>query len=149
MIPAFPSGKRLKKGRVVVIECNQEIPCDPCEAACPRHAIKVKTLNSVPELDEEKCNGCGSCIARCPGLAIFVVDMTYSEKEALVMLPHEFLPVPETKTIVNILGRDGKTICKGKIIDVRRAPRNDRTPVVSVAVPKKYGMAARAIALGH
>ena len=95
ILPGLPSEERLKKGPVAVIECNQEIPCNPCVAACPREAIKVKALTSLPELDEDRCNGCGSCIAPCPGLAIFVVDMSYSEREAVVMLPYEFLPYPK------------------------------------------------------
>jgi len=144
-LPGIPSQERLTKGPVVVVECNQEIPCNPCQAACPRQAIRVDELTSVPVLDEEKCNGCGTCVAPCPGLAIFVVDMTYSEGEALVMMPYEFLPYPEVGEKVDALDRGGRRICEGTIEKVRTPKKNDRTAVVSVAVPKKYGMEARAI----
>jgi len=59
--PGFPSKKRLLKGPVAVIECVQEIPCDVCGSACPFGAIKVASISSLPELDEEKCTGCETC----------------------------------------------------------------------------------------
>lgn len=37
----IPSQERMKKGPVAVIECVQEIPCNPCENACPFGAIKI------------------------------------------------------------------------------------------------------------
>ena len=144
-LSGVPSQGRLGKGPVAVVECNQEIPCNPCQAACPRQAIRVDELTSVPVLDEDKCNGCGTCVAPCPGLAIFVVDMTYSDGEALVTMPYEFLPYPEVGEKVDALDRGGRRICEGTIEKVRTPKKNDRTAVVSVAVPKKYGMEARAI----
>ena len=33
-IQKLPSKERYEKGPVAVIECVQEIPCNPCEAAC-------------------------------------------------------------------------------------------------------------------
>jgi len=145
VLSGVPSEERLGKGPVAVVECNQEIPCNPCQAACPREAIRVDTLTSVPVLDEDKCNGCGTCVAPCPGLAIFVVDMTYSDDKALVTMPYEFLPYPEVGETVDGLDRSGKRICEGTIEKVKTPKRNDRTAVVSVSVPKKYGMEARAI----
>ncbi len=144
-LSGVPSQERLGKGPVAVVECNQEIPCNPCQAACPRQAIRVDELTSVPVLDEDKCNGCGTCVAPCPGLAIFVVDMTYSDGEALVTMPYEFLPYPEAGERVDALDRGGRRICEGTIEKVRAPKKNDRTAVVSVAVPKRYGMEARAI----
>jgi Fe-S-cluster-containing hydrogenase component 2 len=144
-LSGVPSAERLAKGSVAVVECNQEIPCNPCQAACPRKAIRVDELTSVPVLDEEKCNGCGTCVAPCPGLAIFVVDMTYSDGEALVTMPYEFLPYPDVGETVDVLDRSGKRICEGTIEKVRTPKKNDRTAVVLVSVLKKHGMEARAI----
>lgn len=71
----YPSEERLKKGPVAVIECCQNIPCNPCETACKFGAITVGDLiTNLPVLDESKCVGCGVCLTKCPGLAIFVVD---------------------------------------------------------------------------
>ncbi len=39
------------------------------------------------------------CVSNCPGLSIVVVDETYSEKEALVKIPYEFLPLAEGRQL--------------------------------------------------
>ena len=80
--PGFPTIERLMKKAAAVIECVQDIPCDICDVACSNGAIKVKTLTSLPELDENICLACGECIPFCPGLAIFVIDYNFSENEA-------------------------------------------------------------------
>jgi len=36
-----------------------------CEHACPFGAIQIKE-NGLPEVDEEKCTGCGLCVKVCP-----------------------------------------------------------------------------------
>jgi Fe-S-cluster-containing hydrogenase component 2 len=85
----MPPSERLVRGPVAVIECVQEIPCNPCEKACPFGAITVgEDITACPVIDRDKCRGCGLCISRCPGLAIFVVDA--SGDEATIMLPYEY-----------------------------------------------------------
>ncbi|UCH02946.1 MAG: 4Fe-4S binding protein [Candidatus Bathyarchaeota archaeon] len=148
--PGFPSSKRLMEGPVAVIECLQEIPCDPCETACPLGAIEVgKPITNLPELDEDKCTGCGICIPLCPGLAIFVIDYTYSEDEALVTFPYEFLPLPEEDSLVNATDRSGRPLTKGRIVKVLARKQFDRTVVVSIAVLKKYAQRVRGIVLNR
>jgi Fe-S-cluster-containing hydrogenase component 2 len=89
VLTVTPSEERFAKGPVVIVECFQEIPCNPCVDACNRKAItKEKSINALPKVDFEKCNGCGLCIAQCPGLAIFVVDKTYSETHAVDRIPY-------------------------------------------------------------
>ena len=34
---------RIRKGPVAVIECYEEIPCDPCRTSCPKKAITLMT----------------------------------------------------------------------------------------------------------
>lgn len=147
----FPSEERYKKGPVAVIECIQPIPCNPCEAACRFQAIHVGTpIINLPRLDEEKCVGCGACIAHCSGLAIFVVDKTYSETEAAVSFPHEYLPLPQKGDMVDAVDRAGQAVCKAKVLRVVNSKVNDCTPVITVIVPKELADVVRGmVRLGH
>ena len=147
----LPSDERYEKGPVAVIECVQEIPCNPCEAACRFGAIGVGIpITNLPVLDEGKCTGCGACIAHCSGLAIFVVDKTYNETQATVSFPHEYLPLPEKGDTVDAVNRAGQAVCKGEVVRIVDTARNDCTPVVTVAIPKEYADDVRGMArLGH
>jgi len=146
--PGIPSKERMMKGPVAVIECIQEIPCNPCEAACPFEAIKI-TSPHVPYLDEEKCVGCGSCIPACPGLAIFVVNMAYSDSKALVSFPYEFLPLPEVGSEVEAVDREGKVVANGKVVSVKSSEKYNKTVVVTISVPKEFAEEVRGISLGR
>jgi thioredoxin reductase/Fe-S-cluster-containing hydrogenase component 2 len=152
-LPGYPSEERIQGGPVAVIECSEEIPCDPCAYICSREAISVgRPMTKLPQLDSEKCTGCGLCIPGCPGLAIFIVDKTYSPLEALVQLPYEFKPLPKMGEQVDCLDRQGKKVTEGKVIKVTNPSRFDRTPVVSVVFDKRFADDVRAISLrrkGH
>lgn len=51
----WPDEERFARGPVAVIECVQKIPCNPCEAACPAHAITVGSpITNTPVLDREE-----------------------------------------------------------------------------------------------
>ncbi|MEW6217765.1 MAG: (2Fe-2S)-binding protein, partial [Candidatus Bipolaricaulota bacterium] len=131
-----------------VIECPQEIPCDPCVEACPHGAIRKEgSIASIPVLDEELCQGCGECIPACPGLAIFLVDSCYSEDCALVGLPHEMLPMPVAGERVRLLDRCGREVGVGTVTEVRLRGAYDRTAVVYVAVPRGLEDVVRAVAV--
>ena len=145
--PGFPSKKRLMKGSVAVIECIQEIPCDVCGSACPFGAISLASISSLPELDEEKCTGCGACVPFCPGLAIFLVDSTFSRDEASISFPYEFLPVPKVGEVVDATDRLGLPIVKGRIVKVLERKSFDRTLVVTIAIPKRFAQLVRGIVL--
>ncbi|MDQ7798645.1 MAG: 4Fe-4S binding protein [Candidatus Edwardsbacteria bacterium] len=127
----------MKKGPVVIVECFQEIPCNPCETSCPRQAISVgDNINALPQVDHHKCNGCTVCVSRCPGLAIFVIDVAYSDAESAVTMPYEFLPLPEKGDLVAALDREGKECCRAKVIKVVNTKAQGKTPLVTLAVPK-------------
>ena len=134
----LPTEEQLKKG-VAIIECIQEIPCNPCVDACPFNAISMENINALPFVDYEKCVGCGKCIEVCPGLAIFVVKV--DGNKALVTLPYEFLPLPKEGEKVKALNREGKEICDAVVKKVRKG----RTPVITIELPSQYAMDARNI----
>jgi len=133
--PGYPGDSRLARGNCIVIECIQEIPCNPCEVACKFGAIKVgQPITNLPVLDGKLCIGCGNCIANCPGQAIFLVNKAYAPGKALVAFPYEFNPLPEKDGIVIVTNRSGKDIGKGKVIKVINPKKNDRTPVIYLEV---------------
>ena len=130
---------------VAVIECFEEIPCNPCQTCCKQHAITFSggTINSTPKLDASRCTGCGLCIATCPGQAIFVLDGTFSETEGLVSIPYEFLPLPQKGQAVDVMNRDGQVICIGEIHRVLNPASFNSTAVVTMRIPKEYMDQAR------
>ena len=138
----WPDEERFAKGPVAVVECVQQIPCNPCESACPLHAIHIgEPITNTPQVDREKCIGCGMCVAACPGLAIFLVDKSYSETEATVSFP--FDPLPEEGAEIDALSRAGEYVCKGRVIKVMNPKKNDHTPVVTIAIPKEHADTVR------
>ncbi len=142
----WPSAERLAKGPVAVIECIQEIPCNPCETACPKGAITVgNPITNCPQLHEESCIGCGLCIAKCPGLAIFVVDMTYSESEAAIQIPYEYADVPACYEKVDALNRYGAAVGEATVQQITVLPSYDKTMILKITVPKELAMEVRNI----
>ena len=146
--PGYPSLKRLQEGPCAVIECIEKIPCNPCETACPSGAIKIGSrITNLPVLDEDKCTGCGVCISPCPGLAIFVLNLNYTNESAMILFPFEFLPLPKVGEEVSAVDREGKKVCKGKLVRILNKPKQDRAPVVSISIPKKYALIVRGISV--
>lgn len=134
-----------KKAGLVVVECPQRIPCNPCNTSCPTKAIKpFADINDTPEIDYDKCTGCALCVAVCPGLACFVIDMTFAPDKALYKLPYEMLPLPSKGETVDCLNRLGEAVAKGTIEAVVE-PKKDRTYVVHVSAPKELAGEIRAI----
>lgn len=128
-----------------VIECSQNIPCNPCQDACPKHCIKIgDKITSLPVVDETvSCIGCGMCVASCSGQAIFLIDETFNPDYASVTLPYEFLPLPKSGDTGVALGRNGKPCCPAEVISVKSSPAFDNTHLLTIKVPKEYAMKAR------
>lgn len=142
-IPGFPGQEVLSQKKCVVVECKQNIPCNPCEAACPHHAITVgEPITNLPVVDKEKCVGCGLCVAKCPGQAIFLVDQSAEDFDT-VTIPYEYYPLPEKDQEVYCLSRSGEFLTMGTVLRIVMTKANDRTAVAEVKVPKGYGMEVR------
>lgn len=144
-----PSEERFLKGSVAIAECFQEIPCDPCIKACPQAAITMEgDINHTPVVDHGVCTGCGVCVSRCPGLAIFVIDKTYSEDYALVKFPFEYLPVPKAGEFACGMNRAGEELGWFEVVKVISGGKKNMTYVISLAVPKDLSMEIRNIKEG-
>jgi Fe-S-cluster-containing hydrogenase component 2 len=134
-----------KKGVHPVIECTQNIPCNPCQDACKKGCISIgSNITSLPIVkDECDCINCGMCVANCSGQAIFLVDEDCGDGTATVTLPYEFLPLPEAGTKGKGLGRDGRVVCDAEVIGVKSLKAFDKTNLLTMRVPKEYAMKAR------
>jgi Fe-S-cluster-containing hydrogenase component 2/bacterioferritin-associated ferredoxin len=143
-VPPKPREPVFAKGARVVIECEQNIPCNPCEEICPQGAITVGgEIVNYPQLDKAKCTACGVCLTHCPGLALFVIDADYSDTQAEISLPFEMLPLPKKGAVVDAVDRDGNFVCKATVSRVLSAKSFDRKSIVSIAVEKKYADVVR------
>lgn len=143
-VTRFP-GVTHKKGLHPVIECTQNIPCNPCQDACKFNCIHIgEKLTSLPIVNEKAdCTGCGMCVAACSGQAIFLVNQDFDEEYATVTLSYEFLPLPKTKEIGMALDRSGKVVCTAEVLDIKTAKAFDKTNLLTIKVPKDMAMSAR------
>jgi Fe-S-cluster-containing hydrogenase component 2 len=147
----LPAEERLARGPVAVVECFQEIPCDPCAAACPKGAIlPFREINDLPAIDHSKCDGCATCVVSCPGLAIFVIDMSGGGERrgrATVKMPYEFSPLPRAGQEVWGLDRSGGRVTRARVVRVQRPAGFDRTALLTVELPAEHALDVRAVAL--
>lgn len=143
-IERYP-GVTHKVGVHPVMECTQNIPCNPCQDACKKGCISIgSNITSLPiVVDGSECINCGMCVASCSGQAIFLVDEDCGDGIATVTLPYEFLPLPEAGTKGKGLGRDGKAICDAEVVAVKSNKAFDKTNLLTIRVPKEYAMKAR------
>ncbi|MDD6194075.1 MAG: FAD-dependent oxidoreductase [Lachnospiraceae bacterium] len=128
-----------------VMECTQNIPCNPCQDACSKGCISIgENITSLPVVvAEAKCVGCGMCVASCSGQAIFLVDEESEPGYGTVTLPYEFLPLPKEGDKGVALGRDGQPVCEAEVVGVRSAKAFDHTNLLTIKVPSDMTMKAR------
>lgn len=144
-----PPAQRRKLGPVAMAECFQKIPCNPCAAACPRGAITMKhDINDCPEVNFDLCNGCGACLTRCPGLAIFIIDESWSGTSALIKLPFEYLPLPEAGQYAQGLNRAGEELGWFKVVRIIPGSSRSLTHTIYLEVPQELSMEIRNIREG-
>jgi Fe-S-cluster-containing hydrogenase component 2 len=115
-----------------ILECYEDIPCNPCVTSCPTGAIAIgPDINRQPVLDPGRCTGCGVCVVNCPGLAIMVAQL--KDGRARFKIPHEFLPRPRRGEVWEAAGRDGRILGLADIEAVSLSPKT-RTALVTVSV---------------
>ena len=127
------------------MECTQNIPCNPCQDACPKGCISIgENMTSLPVVKPEvECVGCGMCVASCSGQAIFLVNEDIGDGFGTVTLPYEFLPLPKQGDKGMALGRDGKEVCEAEVVSVKTAKAFDHTNLLTMKVPTDMVMKAR------
>lgn len=136
MSACLPSEEQRKKGPYAVIECFEEIPCNPCVMSCTFDAIlPFEDVNSLPIVDFDKCTGCAVCAGVCPGLAIFIVDESKPGHMGTLRLPYEYWPLPEKGQTVMALSREGMDMQPVEVAAVTNV-KGARTPLVSLRMPK-------------
>lgn len=138
-------GTQKAEGLGPIIECTQNIPCNPCQEACRQGCIRIgEQMTALPAIDsDKKCTGCGLCVASCSGQAIFLVDETLEADYASVTIPYEFLPLPEKGDSGVALDRSGSVLCQADILEVRSLKIYDKTHLLTMRVPKDMAMRAR------
>ncbi len=143
-IERFP-GVVHKVGVHPVVECTQNIPCNPCQDACLKGCISIgKNITNLPFVkDGAECINCGMCVASCSGQAIFLVDEDLGDGMASVTIPYEFYPLPEVGTKGIGLGRNGEQLCEAQVISIKSEKVFDHTNLLTMKVPKEYSMKAR------
>lgn len=143
-IGRFP-GVTKKAGIHPVIECTQNIPCNPCQDACKKGCIKVgEHITTLPAVEEDSiCINCGMCVANCPGQAIFLVDADCGDGSAQITLPYELLPLPEAGAKGVALSRSGAPLCDAEVVGVKSVKAFDKTNLLTIRVPSAYADTAR------
>lgn len=144
----YPSEQRMKEGPVAVAECVEKIPCNPCEASCRFSAIHIgENISDTPKIDSSACTGCGMCIAACSGLAIFVLDKSYSDAHGTVSFPFEYTSDIAKGDVVDAVDRCGNEVCKGTVKNISTTKASDRTTVIKLEVPIQFVDEVRGIKL--
>ncbi len=143
---ATPPQERLKEGPVAVIECFEEIPCNPCFTFCNTGAItEFDNINDLPQIDYDDCTGCGICISNCPGLAIFVIDQSFSDTQSIVRIPWEMHWTPAAGDTVEALNRKGEAVCRARVERVQDSKKQDKTKVIWLVVDDQLAMEVRSM----
>lgn len=131
----FPKKEVLFRPKAI-IECYQEIPCNPCETSCPFDAITIGSdINKIPQVDFDKCTGCGICAKVCPGLAIMIVMI--KNGKAYFKIPYELLPLPLIGEKWQAVNRNGEILDKPCFIEGVQKNK-DMTTIVTVSIEQPY-----------
>jgi Fe-S-cluster-containing hydrogenase component 2 len=138
--------EKAANGAVAVVDCWEEITCNPCEEACRSGAIIIEGgISSQPSFDISKCDGCGRCVAVCPGMAVFMLDRSMGEGFALVTVPYEMPDAINTGDEAWAVGENGECLVKGRVIKVAGKRRPGQTMLVTIEVPDEWALKVRAV----
>lgn len=124
---------------LLIIDCFENIPCNPCESVCPNKVIIVgNPITNIPKIkNPNECIGCGMCVACCPGQAIFLVNSKYSKKKCAITFSYEFNKKFKINQNVIAIDSNGKKVCRAKIISLKVNKKYDKTVLITILIPKE------------
>ncbi len=132
ILSVFPKKEELSSLKAI-IECYEEIPCNPCESHCPFDAIHIgDNINTRPQLIVDRCVGCGICVAICPGVAIMLAKV--NQDKATFTIPYEFNPKPKVQEIWHAINRHGQIIDDAIVTRVVDTPKQNHTALITVVM---------------
>ena len=148
--PGIPAADKIKPGGTAFIECLQTIACNPCEANCPTGAISIGAqISNRPVLDTNKCVGCGTCVSKCPGLAITVIACNRASSTTVLSLPYEYFPLPKAGDTVAAVDREGRFVCNARVLQVKPMSAHQSTSVVKIEFPEEFTFKVKSINTLH
>lgn len=148
--PGIPAADKIKPGGTAFIECLQTIACNPCEANCPTGAISIGAqISNRPVLDTNKCVGCGTCVSKCPGLAITVIACNRASSTTVLSLPYEYFPLPKAGDTVAAVDREGRFVCNARVLQVKPMSAHQSTSVVKIEFPEEFTFKVKSINTFH
>jgi len=133
-------------GAVAVVDCREEIPCNPCEDACRRGAISVgENVCAVPRYDPGLCDGCGRCVALCPGMAIFLLDRSEDNGKVRITLSYEMREEIKEGDEAWAMDGEGRPLGKGKIVKVAKMSKSGVGLLVTLQAPEEWALKVRGV----
>ncbi|HRK01603.1 MAG TPA: 4Fe-4S dicluster domain-containing protein, partial [Oligoflexia bacterium] len=101
---------------VASLECLENIPCRACADACPENAISILDLADQPTLLEDKCTGCGICVAVCPAGAAAMIRENTADQKVRLFLPDHTKDIWKPQTAVQLLNRRGDSLTLARVV---------------------------------
>jgi len=138
-------GPAEKSGRYkLLVECPQEIPCDPCASACSTGAISLeRELCSRPRVREELCSGCLSCLEACPVSCIYLMEEV--EGSSLLTLALDRLPRPRKGDEVILKDARGRELGRGRVVRSKKSRKDSGLCILTVRAPSDLAAITRTV----
>lgn len=100
---------------VASLECLEDVACRACADACPENAIDIAAITDQPRLIEDRCTGCGACVAACPASAAVMVRDLSIQQKAKYFLPDDGDELWKAGQSVQLLNRRGEVLGSAKV----------------------------------